>query len=272
MQYTIKEHEMKKKNYKTPIDFIEDYIIMYSKQAKVPYKLYFKNLEYSKIYEISLFNYLVETKIENYQILENLLKKMVVMQWCDHTFYNLTLSIFIKGVAIALDKVIQQVEVLDFTNVNFLYFYSNANINLYFVMALKIVNCLHITKENKNREIKLKILDTFWFLLVKCYKDIENINRALTSYNQSQFINNEELKKRVFIPEILLGSKRIDIYERKQLMSCILQEIKIKAQKMCTEKLYIFIVNLISELIIREICDESELVDFHEYSRDLLDQ
>ena len=81
MQYTIKEHEMKKKNYKTPIDFIEDYIIMYSKQAKVPYKLYFKNLEYSKIYEISLFNYLVETKIENYQILENLLKKMVVMQW-----------------------------------------------------------------------------------------------------------------------------------------------------------------------------------------------
>ncbi|WUR03359.1 uncharacterized protein VNE69_04181 [Vairimorpha necatrix] len=283
MEFTIKEHEMKNTMYKSPLTFIRDYIFMYNKQATVPYKLYFQDMQYSHYYEKSLITFLTRpskdnTFIDNFLEIDEILETTKSLMFYDKAFYHNTLSIYMKSIAIVIDKTITEMEMLDFTNIDILYLYSHENINIYKILVNNILKNIVITQTNTSRDINIEIKPQIWFYFVKCVDIIENINRRLVDLDNrkikeipSRYCNEFALLKRICIPENIIGQNRINQYSKADLLENMFNKIKELIDGANNDKKYIFLSNFISEMILRELCNEQELDKYIKYSKGLLD-
>jgi hypothetical protein len=271
--FTIPEQDIIDKKYNSPLDFIVDYIDMYTKQARVFYKVYAKDIQYYKIYEQSLLNYLIRKtgersiNLSDFIEVENLINEFLGRRFYDEVFIQCTILVYIKGVAILLDNVILEVNQYNYENIKCLYFYTNSNINLYNLFTKKAFKHIRMNKESL-----IVYNKSFWDILNEIIEDMDTINKIIENTEVSHIIGDPDLMKRVSVSTNILGDHRVEKYDKKRFFEVVLERLKYIIGDVSNDRKYVIITNLVSELILKGICKEEDLEEYIKYSKELIDK
>lgn len=257
----IDKQKFLNKKYNLPFDFIVDYIKVYNEQINTPFKVFLEDITYFKIYEQSLLNYLVNLStvkkidINEYSKLENILIDMKCLEFYDNNFYEITKLNFIKSIAIMIDKVDLEILKFNFDNIRCLFVYTDCKLNLYNLFTEKLIN--------------LNIYNTdFWEMFTIIKKHMNYINNEIKNVELSQYVNEDELSKRISISLKLLGDKKIIEYKIEGLLNEML--IFFKNCELPKNEKYCLITEFCSNYIIKEHGQEKDLHEFVRYSKTLI--
>lgn len=261
--------------FESPLDFIEAYAEIYDNQKKEPIKVFYDEIPYSQVFEQQILNSLYECKDETmFFKTEKLIDSMKQREFYDHRFYDRCKDLYIKVVAVLLDNVenslfndeillghinyqvftedtkLQKREFVE--NVLKLYKFTNYNIN--------ITNFLVYLMENNFKKSLGNIKAFVDQMCIHKYY-LHELNKALLVFPESKFRDERELYKKISISEYLLGAERVLEYSFDEYFVRLLSAIKVFIESQEPDNAYLMIMNLLSELSLRDIGIDEKLLE-----------
>lgn len=262
MRLSLDEQRGVMKEFADPVEFIRDYIDVYEKQRSVPVKVYLEEISYYERFEpmfldLVLGKALSEGSDLNFPEVEELLQTFCSKEFYDERFYLESTLVLIKGIAILIDRVDQEIQKRKFDNVRYLYYYTTESIDLTQVLVDPYTRYIQdppalVSKMGELRET------------------VEFVNRQLEGVGNSFLVNDKRLKERMNLSEGILGQKRIEKYKIEDVYRSIFDLLMVRATGMDVESGYVYIMGFCSEFLVSEVGDEKTILCLKEYASGLL--
>ncbi|KAF9763968.1 hypothetical protein NGRA_0933 [Nosema granulosis] len=267
----MREEKILTKQYVSPIEFMKDYIELFNLQLNTPKKIFFREIDYSKDYEQSLLNYVIDLaiqdhlEIERYKEIEDILSSFAICSYYDVHFYDKSALQYIKGVAFLLDRLDTEISNGKLEHINLLVYFYNFN----FDFTEAIVNTLQIEeilmkmatdKENQNKHTE----ENFKFL-EETQNTTNLVNSKLENIKMSHFATSTELKNRFTPSDKIVGNQKVTKYT---VSGCLL--FVVKNLPVSNEEKYFILTNLISEMVTKKTGTDEDINVMKEYSEKLI--
>lgn len=252
--------------FSDPLDFITAYIEVYDLQKRLPRKIFFKYLPYSKHFETNLLSCLMNSENEYFFKIENILKNMIEKEYYDFDFHVLLKDLYFKSV---LYKIYLAENIIFDHNL----IKNNISICQYESMNKKETNNLinafltlfkftNLRLNVSNFFISILIQDMKFYLqnpkifvdkMLIHQKLLQLLNNSLFSFIESSYYCDSNLMKRICISEKLISKRRKTMYEIKEYIRNLIDSIKLYMLQAKKEFIYLHIMNLDFELSQRGI-------------------
>lgn len=265
MKMCIREQEeIIKGAFKNPVEFIEAYKKMYNKQSIVPVKLQLSEIPYYCIFQKELLEGVLEV-VQRKVIcpdylcnLEEALYDFQESEFIDLSFLTSTKLILIKGIAILMDRIDQEMKSYDFTNINLFFKYNSSPIDLTKHLSLYLENSwVHFSE----LIVKLKELR----------EAIDLINYKLDGIELSRMSEEPELLARINISVIFLGEERKVNYDYLIVCESLRLNLETKAKNMEQNEGFMYIMGFISEYLTSGMSDDALLENLKIFAYSLID-
>lgn len=248
----------REEKYASPVDFMRDYVDLFNKQIDSPKKVFLREIEYVRDYEQSLLDYVINLSSQDhldltkYKEIEDILDSFHRQQYYDVIFYDSFILQYTKGVAFLLDRVDMEVSSGVFTNVDILFYFCSANLDLNSVI-IKTSNCetMYLNGEDAQTDDLQRL--------------VEFINQKLSSVQQSILYSSLELYIRYSPSDSIISDKRVIKYTLGHCVIFLFEECdKTNAEK------YVLLTNLMGEFITKRIGNDEDISLIKEYSEELI--
>ncbi|AFM98128.1 hypothetical protein EHEL_040770 [Encephalitozoon hellem ATCC 50504] len=263
MKLSLDEQEGVMKEFADPVEFIKGYVDVYEKQRGVPVKVYLEDISYYERFEPMFLDLVLKRALSegssdlNFPEVEELLHAFCGKEFYDERFYLESTLVLIKGIAILVDRVDQEVQRRMFDNVRYLYYYTTEPIDLTRVLVDPCTRCIQDPPALVKEMAKLR--ETVGF-----------VNKQLEDVGNSFLANDRRLKDRMNLSEGILGQKRIEKYRIEDVYGSIFDLLMVKATGMDMESGYVYIMGFCSEFIMSEVGEEDAILHLKEYANGLL--
>lgn len=265
MNFCLVEQENMMNDFSDPIDFIRAYTDVYGKQMTVPVKVYLEDLPYYKRFEAVFLDTVLRQSLStgeatlNFPEVEVLILDFKDQPFYDKQFYSSSTLILIKGIAILIDRVDQEVRKCDFSNIRYLYYYTTEPIDLTRILVSLCSKNMNDPALLVTKMAELKTILNF-------------VNAQLESIGSSFLAHDKRLKDRMTLSEDLLGIRRVEEYSIKDVHRCVFDLVAVKASGMKTNEGYLYVMEFCSEYLTTEVGNEESIAHLKEYSNSLLDK
>lgn len=262
MDFSIVEQEEVMGDFHDPTDFVRTYIDVYIKQRNVPVKVYLRDLPYYEKFEPAFLDMVLGRSLStasvlNFPEMETLLAGFSNEDFYDKEFYLGCTLVLIKGVAVLVDRVDQEVQRSDFSNIRYLYYYTIEPVDMTWVL---VDRCSRHTDEPARLVEEMSSLRG----------TVDFINNQLCGVGRSFLASDRRLLDRISLSEKIVGSSRTERYEVGDVYKCIFDLVMVAADRMDVESGYLYIMEFCSEYMTAELGSEESIAHLKEYSSTLL--
>lgn len=251
------------KEFSDPVEFIREYVDVYEKQRNVPVKVYLEDISYYERFEPIFLDLVIGRALSegssdlNLPEVEELLHEFCKKEFYDERFYLECTLVLIKGIAILIDRVDQEVQRQNFNNLRYLYYYTTEPIDLTRMLVDPYTRYIEDPQILVSRMAELR-------------RTVEFVNKQVKGVGSSFLAKDSRLKDRMNLSEGILGQKRIDDYKIEDVYGSIFDLLMVKATGMEVELGYVYIMGFCSEFLVSELGDEESILRLKEYANSLL--
>lgn len=263
MRFVLAEQEEMMNDFDDPVEFVRAYTNMYIRQRDVPVKVYLDDIVYYRKFESMFLDVVLKRSLSadapilNFPEVESLLFEFRNREFYDKRFYLESTLILIKGIAILVDRVDQEVQRHEFSNVRYLYYYTTQPVDLTRVLVEACSSCV-------------KQIDR----LVKSMSELRNtvsyINKQLEGLDRSFLADDKRLKDRMDLSDRILGMERVEKYSVDGVYGRVFDLVADAADKMEASNGYLYVMEFCSEYLTAELGQDDSIARLKEYSTSLL--
>lgn len=263
MRLSLPEQESMMREFADPVDFIGKYVDVYEKQRGVPVKVYLEDISYYERFEAVFLDMVLRQVLSpgpgdlNVPEAEALLAGFCSRQFFDERFYLESTLVLIKGIAVLIDRVDQEVQRGDFGNLRYLYHYTTDPIDLTRVLAGPYAQYVEDPCVLAGKMSELR-------------RTVEFVNGQVEGAGRSFLADDRRLRDRMNLSEGILGPQRVERYEARDVYRSIFDLLMVRAGGMCVEEGYMYIMGFCSEYVVCDVGSESDIQGLKEYAGALL--
>ncbi|KMV66289.1 hypothetical protein M970_040790 [Encephalitozoon cuniculi EcunIII-L] len=263
MRLSLVEQEEVMREFGDPVEFIRKYIDVYERQRSVPVKVFLEDVSYYERFEPRFLDLVLKRALSeesadlNLPEVEALLCSFREKEFYDERFYLESTLVLIKGIAILVDRVDQEVQRNDFRNLRYLYYYTDEAIDLTRILVGPYTRYVEDPQVLVSKMPELR-------------NAVELVNKQLEGVGRSFLADDERLKDRVNLSEGILGTRRIERYVTEEVYGSIFDLLIVKATGMDVDSGYLYIMGFCSEFLVHEAGSEETILRLKEYAAALL--
>ncbi|KHN69933.1 hypothetical protein CWI42_041290 [Ordospora colligata] len=263
MTLMLPEQEDMMGHFADPVSFINAYTHVYEKQKGVPVKIGLQDILYYEWFEQALLEMVLERVFSKdggeprVVEAEDALESFRQHRFFDEEFYNVATLVIIKGVAMLLDRIDQEVCQRSFVNVRYLYFYTIMPVDLTRILIEPCLECIEQPKVLMQTMLEVK-------------KSVEDVNMQLNEVDVSFLADDARLSCRINLSDVLLGPARIKHYSLNNIYGSVFDLVLVRAAGMTSENAYLYVMEVYSEYITFEIGPEELVECLKEYLNKLM--
>ncbi|KAH9411612.1 hypothetical protein HK407_04g07190 [Ordospora pajunii] len=263
MVFILPEQEDMMGHFADPVSFLRAYGDVYEKQRGVPVKIGLQDIPYYECFEQELLEMVLERVFSEdggeprVAGAENMLEAFRQCRFFDEELYNVATLAIIKGVAMLLDRIDQEVQQQNFLSVRYLYFYTTEPVDLTRVLIEPCLQCIEQPRALVQRMLDVK-------------KSIEDVNMQLKEVGMSFLADDGRLRCRINLSDVLLGRSRIEHYNLVNICESVFDLVLVKAAGMAPENGYLYVMEFYSEYITFDVGSEESIACIKVYLDGLL--
>lgn len=239
MRLVLPEQEALLRSFSDPTDFVKTYLDVYRKQISVPVKVYLDDIPYYQVFESEFLDAVLRQSLSSpvdFGEIEAMMCSVERERFYDRRFHSESTLILIKGIAVLVDRVDQEVQRQDFSGVRHLFHYTAEPVDLTLVLTVQCSRCIRNPQQLVGRIGELR-------------SAVEFVNAQLEDVGRSAFAEDKRLRDRMSLSENVLGRERRERYEMGDVYQSVFDLVAVAADAMDVSEGYVYIMEFCSEFV-----------------------